>query len=357
MASKRTYWAITALGLGPEGIVDGTGVATANFMKGVQSVGISTTFNLEQVFQLGQLEIYQDVEDIPDIEISIEKVIDDGPLVYQHGVGQATEGGSAEKLGGEQLKLTEIQNNKVDAYFTVQPDTAEAAGDTGTGKDVESYVWCSGMYVSSVSFNFPTDGNFTESVTLVGNHKEWIAGSATTKLVGAPTTPAGLHSGDVSRRHNFSFTNIPASIQPAGATDGFKGDAVISSVSVSTDFGREKINHLGGKIPYHRYVTFPIEVTCDIEVVINDAKAQDVNAMPLADSNVSEEAIRFAVYDDHIVNTDGIQGAGGTLNHTFQLGDKNKLTSITYGGGDTGGANATYSYSYRNFNKLDIWKG
>jgi len=358
MASKRTYWAITALGTGPEGIPDGTGVATAVFMKGVQSVGISTTFNLEQVFQLGQLEIYQDVEDIPDIEISIEKVIDDTALAYQVGVGQATEGGSTEKLGGEHLKLTEIQNNRVDAYITVQPDTAEAAGDTGTGKTTESYVWCSGMYVSSASFSFPVDGNFTESVTLVGNHKKWYAGGATKKLVGAPTTtPDALHTGDVSRRHNFSFTTIPASIQPTGATDGFKGDAVITSVSVSTDFGREKINHLGGKVPYHRYVTFPIEVTCDIEVVINDAMYQDVDALPLRDSNTDEESIRFAIYDSHIDNSGGITGTGTGLNHTFQLGTKNKLTSITYGGGDTGGGNATYSYSYRNFNKLDIWKG
>ena len=84
---------------------------------------------------------------------------------------------------------------------------------------------------------------------------------------------------------------------------------------------------------------------------------QDVDALPLRDSNTNEESIRFAIYDDHIDNTTGIQGAGGALNHTFQLGTKNKLTSITYGGGDTGGGNATYSYSYRNFNKLDIWKG
>ena len=358
MASKRTYWAITALGTGPEGIVNGTGVTTANFMKGVQSVGISTTFNLEQVFQLGQLEIYQDVEDIPDIEISIEKVIDDTALAYQAGVGQATEGGSVEKLAdGDILKLTEIQNNKVDAYITIQPDTAEAAGDTGTGKTTESYVWCSGMYVSSASFSFPVDGNFTESVTLVGNHKKWYAGGATKKLVGAPTTtPDALHTGDVSKRHNFQFESIPVSIQPAGATDGFRGDAVITSVSISTDFGREKINHLGGKVPYHRYVTFPIEVTCDIEVVINDAMAQDVDALPLRDQNSTEEIIKIAIWDDHIDNAGGISTAAATgdRNHLFDLGTKNKLSSITYGGGDTGGGNATYSYSYRNFNKMDI---
>jgi len=357
MASKRTYWAITALGIGPEGVADGDGVATAKYLNGVQSVGISTTFNLEQVFQLGQLEIYQDVEEVPDIEISIEKVLDDTRTAYQRTIGQPTVVSGTTTTdyhdsSATNFSITDVQNNKCDAYLTVHPDKAENAGDAGSGKSMESYVWCSGMYVSSVSFNFPTDGNFTESVTLVGNHKKWYTGGDGSRLVGVPSAGA-LQTGDVMKRHNFEFEEIPVSIQPAGASDGFKGDAVISSVSVSTDFGREAINALGTKLPYHRYVTFPVEVTCDIEVVISDAKAQDIDALPLTDSNLSEESIKIKVWDEHQNDAAGIQGGAATIRHTIDLGDKNKVTSITYGGGDTGGANATYSYSYRNFNKLD----
>ena len=355
MASKRTYWAITALGIGPEGTPDGTGLKTAEYLKGVQSVGISTNFNLEQVFQLGQLEIYQDVEEVPDIEISIEKVLDDNPTAYQKTIGQPTYVSGTQTAdqssGGTVLTLTGVQNNKCDAYLTVHPDTAENAGDSGSNKNVESFVWCSGMYVSSVSFNFPVDGNFTESVTLVGNHKKWYAGGASYTLVGAPTADA-LQTGDVMKRHNFEFETIPASISPGGSA-GFKGDPVIQNVTVSTDFGREAINALGTKLPYHRYVTFPVEVTCEIEVVINDAKEQDINALPLRDNNLSEESIKIKVWDEHQDDQAGIQGGASTLRHTIDLGTKNKITSITYGGGDTGGGNATYSYSYRNFNKLN----
>ena len=363
MASKRTYWAITALGIGPEGTPDGTGLKTATYLKGVQSVGISTNFNLEQVFQLGQLEIYQDVEEVPDIEISIEKVLDDNPTAYQKAIGQSTVvSGVAttdQSSGGSVLKLTEIQNNKCDAYLTVHPDSAENAGDSGDNGDVESFVWCSGMYVSSVSFNFPTDGNFTESVTLVGNHKQWYAGGASYTLAGAPVT-GGLHTGDIMRRQNFEFDTIPASISPGG-TAGFgdKGHPVVSNVTVSTDFGREAINALGSKLPYHRYVTFPVEVTCEIEVVINDAKAQDIDALPLTDSNLSEESIKIKIWDEPIADAPGggdhtgLKAQGSNIIHQIDLGTKNKITSITYGGGDTGGGNATYSYSYRNFNKLD----
>ena len=361
MASKRTYWAITALGIGPEGgssAATGPKVKEAKYLHGVQSVGISTNFNLEQVFQLGQLEIYQDVEDVPDIEISIEKVLDDNVTAYQRCIGQPTSvAGSltadVHNSSGTALNLTDIQNNKCDAYLTVHPDTAENAGDSGSNKNVESFVWCSGMYVSSVSFNFPSDGNFTESVTLVGNHKKWYTGGASYTLVGAPTS-SSLQTGDIMRRQNFELDQIPASISPGGSA-GYQdaGHPVIQNVTVSTDFGREAINSLGQKLPYHRYVTFPVEVTCEIEVVINDAKSQDVNALPLTDSNLSEESIKIKVWDTPTGATGtGIQKEGTTLRHTIDLGNKNKITSITYGGGDTGGANATYSYSYRNFNKL-----
>jgi len=75
--------------------------------------------------------------------------------------------------------------------------------------------------------------------------------------------------------------------------------------------------------------------------------------LPLKDSNLSEESIKIKVWDEHQDDAAGIQGGASTLRHTIDLGDKNKITSITYGGGDTGGGNATYSYSYRNFNKLN----
>jgi hypothetical protein len=36
------------------------------------------------------------------------------------------------------------------------------------------------------------------------------------------------------------------------------------------------------------------------------------------------------------------------------LGKKNKLSSVTYGGGDAGGGNSTVTYSYSNFNDFTV---
>ena len=38
----------------------------------------------------------------------------------------------------------------------------------------------------------------------------------------------------------------------------------------------------------------------------------------------------------------------------LDLGSKNRLSSVSYGGGDAGGGNATSTYSYVNYNDLDI---
>ena len=53
---------------------DGAGAYVA--VHGAQSISVSTTFNLEEAFELGQLAIYDNIEEIPDVEISMTKVLD-----------------------------------------------------------------------------------------------------------------------------------------------------------------------------------------------------------------------------------------------------------------------------------------
>src|SRR3990170_5782371 len=50
--------------------------------RGVQEVSITTTFDTENVFQLGQLATYQIVENIPNIEVSSTRVLDGTHPLY-----------------------------------------------------------------------------------------------------------------------------------------------------------------------------------------------------------------------------------------------------------------------------------
>jgi hypothetical protein len=160
MANNRIYYAIQQVTLGPN--------SSPTAVHGLQSVGITTNFNLEQVFELGQLALYQNIENIPEIEVTLNKVLDGYPLLYC----LATEVGTAinTNLVAEGPDLAGRQNARVDVRLGIFSDTKTSAKGTSF-----SAVVCSGMYVSSVSYTFPVDGNFTEDVTLVGNDKIWGA--------------------------------------------------------------------------------------------------------------------------------------------------------------------------------------
>ena len=109
----------------------------------------------------------------------------------------------------------------------------------------------------------------------------------------------------------------------------------LNSVSISVDLGREDIQQLGKKAPYFRYVSFPVDVTCDIEVTA--VGGDNIDAAEEA-NNLSNHSIQFVLDDSTVI----------------QLGNKNKVTSVSYGGGDAGGGNATITYSMTNSNDLSV---
>jgi len=344
--NKRTFWACEGIGTVQHGDGD-LDPSTYEYVPGVQSLGMSTNFNLEQIFQLGQLQIYQDLEEVPDIELTVERVMDQFCLMYNRCMDPAAP---------TTVTIVADQDNQVDVGFVVGDSRVENIGD-GAAAPLPAggqlaFAYMSGMFVSSVNFNFDSEGYFTESVTLVGNHKKWAAPGGT-QLAGSPAK-GGLFSGNVAKRQKFYFSTRPDSLT-GGPASVAVGDLAVSSVSISCDLGREEMNILGKRQPYHRYVTFPVEVTCDIEMYVTDVANMTVNASPESD-NVDEHGI-YLVVQDAAVGSPVAAGAGADL-HVFDLGigtdAKNKLQSVTWNGIDTGGTNATITYSYRNFNYLSV---
>ena len=381
MANNRIFYAVQQVGLKPDG---GDYHADAfRALHGVQSVGMTTNFNLSQVFELGQISIYENIEDIPDVEISMTKVLDGSPLIYH----EATRTASSPTLSGR-------QNEKSIFALGIWPDTEDACT---SGKQVESQCECSGLFVSSIAYNFPLEDSFTEDITLVGNHKVWhadsriIAGGATVNAYGIPDadfvgafTAAGASpsgNGGVNRREDLIFGPSGVAVAALGGngvdSNGYHRDsdvsclpnyipgintdgtntkdsdgnfgAHISNISCSTDLGREEIFELGRKAPYHRFASFPTEVTCEIEIT---ATSGDL-------ISATEEGILSGVGGDQCLSDSGnlsdatirLATCEGTR---IYLGKKNKLASVNYGGGDAGGGNATVTYSFTTFNDMTV---
>tara|TARA_Y100000361_G_C11133004_1_gene330147 strand:- start:573 stop:1430 length:858 start_codon:yes stop_codon:yes gene_type:complete len=253
----------------------------------------------------------------------------------------------------------------------------------------------SGMYISSISYNIPVDGTCTESITLVGNSKEWLGNGLTTDVamsgegvhdfdgLDSPKALGGTGafgpSGGLQRREDVLLEHciLPEGIQGVFGTGlgnayrksevHYASDALIpaqntarsdkrftgsglgvhlQSVSISTDFSREDVFELGRKTPYYRPANFPIEVSCEIEAITTSGDF--ITALENGDpalfatqssgNNTGEENIFFTL-------------RGGI---TIDVGTKNRLASVSYGGADATGGNASCTYSYTNFNDLDV---
>jgi hypothetical protein len=368
--NNRIYYAIQQVSMGPAG-----GEVE---IHGAQSVGINSNFGLEEIFELGQLALYENAETTPEVEVTLQKVLDGYPLIYQ----LATETGCTEDPNAVATgpDLAGRQVGKTDVYLTIWPDDVLSCGFDGAAalNSPCAELVCSGMYVGSVAYTFPVEGTFTEDVTMVGNNKRWrtpqISGRFTDNE-DRPLAPTG-----VGRRQDLNMDlsifpdDIPGITPQVYSQANRKGsyvsggknnrrsdensgigedsslarghDAHFSNVSVSCDFGgREAIFELGSKRPYYRYINFPVEVTCELEVtaVVGDCVVVDEDLDN--DEYCPEETLNLKDQKIRVVSCEGT---------AIDLGSKNKLQSVNYTGGDTGGGNVTITYSYSNFNDLVV---
>jgi len=363
MANKRIYYAVHAIGV--KGLDSNGDILSSNlnFLHGAQSVGISTNFNLEQVFQLGQLAIYENIEDLPDVEVSLTKVLDGYPLIYH----EATTNAVSPTLAGR-------SNAKCVVGLEIFTDTQESASGAPSSR-----LNCSGMFVSSLTYNFSLDDNCSEDVTTVGNNKVWSNDPNATAVLPtnqpivitsvATNDDEPIGSGGVNRRENIIMGtgNVSVGIQAYDVCvfpleipgiSGLNGSGYnidsgqqfgthFSSISVSADLGRENINELGRKGPYHRVVTFPIEVTTEFEVTSH--------------SGDLISATERGIYN---TGTNPCDGGGNLVDNSIRiatcegtrifLGRKNKLSAVNYTGGDAGGGNVSVTYTYSTFNDFTV---
>jgi hypothetical protein len=299
MANKRIFYASHAVKVG------------GTVVRGAQSVSVNTNYNLEQVFQLGRLAIYDNITVDPDVEVTITKALDGHPTIWQ----LATGGGS----------LYSNANDTCTIVLGVGDETDEAiVANTAS-------ITMTGCFVNSVNYTIPVDGNFTEEVTFVGSHKA-AGGAALAPTATSPTV-------NVLRRQNLkSSTILPAEI--VGKR--------LSQITISADFGREKMFALGEASPFHRFVNFPLEITASFDVI------QDgLTTLGGIDFNEEHDNCEGFNFPKRTILVE-LCNNSGNLTYSFDLGTGCSLQSVSYSGGDTGGGNVTETYTYITYNELTI---
>ena len=371
-SANRIYYAVQAVQM--QG-VNGPGIDSApetvgafRSVFGVQSVGISTNFNLENVFQLGEFDQYDVLDDNPEIEVTLNKIIDYTDPLYVLACG-----GAASTPSTTGKNVLEVASRRCNVRLFVGSDV----NHQNVSGALPFVVKMTGMYLSSISYTFSTDGNFSEEATLVGNNKVWYNNSSdaltanTTSgdqihpTAGSTAAFNNLRATGIARRWNIDLDN---SILPSGTTSWDGGIVLphdgskfivphITNLTVSCDLGREPLFQLGSRAPYTRFVNVPLEVTSEFEVI---ATEHDVSASDFLNSgacaantrNLQPREIYLRLCGPSAGNgNDGVKGMN------FYLGKNNRLTSVNYSGGDTGGGNVTVTYSYTGYNTFYVNQG
>lgn len=333
--------------------------------QGIQSVGFSTSVAFEPMFQLGQTEVYGRMESqSPQVECTISKAIDGTQPLYTTVNGGQTAANNKSPV--------ELASNQVEIALGVYAESVPyASGNT------QAAVYCSGMYVSNVQIQLPLDGVATEQLTLVGDTRKWL-GSTNPIAANLGADRHVIGSGTAASSYQRWTLDVDGSTLPRGVAD-----YPIQSVNVTMAIGREVIQELGTRGKYCRYATFPFEVTSEFEVVAGKhrtgADGVTGNDQALVASGYDfRNYAGYACASDNVyditpgtapasVNSGEIDvgyrdqeikiklcGATTSDHLTIDLGTKNRVTSVNYAGGDTGGGNVTLTYSFQNYNYLKL---
>jgi len=331
MASNRVYYAVQRATLtrcnanGDTSITGGDAESTlvypAMASSMIQSVGISSSLDYEQIFELGRLQIFQNVEGIPSVEITVERAlaVNDAKATIDATYPQ----GTMWHLAGNSTTAAAAQR------FNLNMQTA---ADEGTLVS-EGFVQCTGLYMSNYSLNFNLEGASTESATFVGNDIKWSSG--------AISPVAGLSSSAAIQSYTDSPVTNSGVLDRRTFTGGTLGINRLQSATFSVSMDREDLLQLGSKTPFFRAATFPVETTLELEYLAT----KDSNGVTI-DENTLDSGCDVGA---GISSGDHIKAG----NRTFKFGSMN-WTGSSYSGGDAGGGNATISFNYQGFNYLNI---
>lgn len=380
--------------------------------RGMQSAGMTTTFNLQEVFELGQAEVYEQSERQPDIEMTMSKAIEGSKPVFFM-VTDPTAGNDI---------IARTAAYKIDATIQIYPDTQFRA----TKRPV-SIVTASGMVLSSLSYTYPVDGFVTEDITLVGNDKIWgtlvaISGKTVGNVGGSVDfpgeplvvwpgngndggAPKGTPSG-VFGRDGFTSPLVEGGAQDVAGPPDIFGVVVVGSgiqrreeVDIRRSvlpidipgiivFNASGINAayvnggFGAQGPGTASASSQLignantdYVTEHLQTITLSADLSRTDIFELGSKRPFAKVVDFPIEVTCAVEVITAQGdlvdarsldAGDNTSPTntivvrttdgmqVDLGDSNRLTSVDVSGGEAGGDNMKVTYNYQSFNTFNV---
>ena len=290
-------------------------------LNGVQSVGASSTTNVENFSRFGSVGATTILQDL-DLEITIENALGNG---WTNVLGAMSFSGIS---------------TSIDTPVTVEIQYLTATGHT-------KVVTLSAI-LSSYSIQMGVDGPATESVTFQNAGTAVFTDGTDDVALG---TPDGNVCGVITRP-NFSGFKTAYSDDACEASPTWGNVNTYSnmlSVSASMDIGTEKVNVLGQSLSFGKFVTFPIETSMEVELHL------DPSAGTSTDTDDTMGGFNSG-YFANPTDTSLIDRTYQTLiqlpsNYYYMKGAR--LTGVSRSGGDVGGGQVSITESFSSVNDLN----
>tara|TARA_R100000278_G_scaffold56667_1_gene46807 strand:+ start:5599 stop:6573 length:975 start_codon:yes stop_codon:yes gene_type:complete len=316
MGNKRVFYACQGLSL------DGRP------LYGVQNLSIRTDHNTNVVENWGQLAISGVYADTPKANISFSRILGSGNPDTHKREGNGIYGPA---ITGSLTGICANHGRKLCVFFTA--DTEEGIGDNSVG----NVVGFKDVSVNSISYSINVDGFLTEDVQMIAYHKMNDTGlcdfSSLDFINGSP--PSGVKGVPIRRQHIQSFS--VGEKAPSGA--------VITDLNITIPFNIQTVEEFGTAFSKHsnryRYATFPIVSNYSVTALYQNTPEFD-NYL-FSESGIACDIIENLPQQENL----SVSVCNNTMD--IDLGHC-ILQSVDYGGGDTGGGNATLTYNYNCYN-------
>ena len=345
MDNNRIYYAIQQAGIRSNNQASSGTPFTA--ISGLQNISLNSTVNLNPIPTLGDASSYYLSEKDYNISADLTKVLDGTSLLY-----------NLITLDSASINLIDKLAQTCDLALSIFSEQKTSA----TGSALCT-VQCSDMSISSFKYTFDVNNSFTENIGLIGNNKIW---KNDTRIINQPDiniSTTGINFSGVfnnngkplthiNRRGDFIFhrTSGDVSFLPRDILgvdeSGQPVNTHITNITVSASVNYTSVPTLGKITPFIRLPISPIEITSEISII-----ATSGDGISLTESGILTPGISCMHSGNLNYQTINIAICEGTR---INLGNKNKLASLNYTGGDANGGNVQVSYTYKNFDNCII---
>ena len=344
-------------------------ISGSTFLKGVQSVGVSTNPGDRRPFlDVGRMNQTFGAYGQPDYEISISRVIHKaGDFFYN--VSAAGGSGAEGRYENGHVLSTKTSHtigncgasNRLKNYditLVVAPDDISYIGESSPTRGVtyqtKTYRCC---LLNSVSYSIGVDGAVTEDLTFTT--------SVYTQDNATPPSAGFEHSEEVVTRSDIqtSLCEFPEEVQrmfDLGTSDAGIPVLGLQNIEISMSINYQQLQDTGqwrgsgsdrAEQNLYTYVQLPVEVTASFSGVIRaQYRTQSAQDHEVTDTYFTAADGTDSGVDNYKTDRSIIIVANADSGNYFQwnLGDRNFVDSMSISGGDTGGGNMEGTVSYRN---------